>query len=267
MRIQFLSDLHLERRPKETFEFLVEHQDTAPALALLGDIAPIDHPNLRPFLEWCSERWETVFYVPGIQELLGHEGATVEEIPATVNKLKAICSTYKNIHVLYRDAFFTEDGLVVLGCTFWGPLSEQPREFRELHRTDLDWIKKMIRQYRNPFCILSHYPPVSWLQDEDELLEPLDAPVVPEIELLLRHPIVTWIFGHYHGFIQTFKLWNTPTGQTREITLVCNGLGTGDTWSSRRAFDRGYRRDAVLRVDPAVFYREVMTQRDFNHHM
>jgi hypothetical protein len=252
MRLQFVSDLHLELRPKETYETLLEPA-VAPALALLGDIATPDHPNLRAFLEWCSERWETVLYIPGVTELFPAE-VRPEEMPAAVARLRAVCAPWPNIHVLHREAFFTDDGLVVLGCTFWGCLAEQPREFRELHRADLDWVKSMIRRYTNPMVVLSHYGPVPWVQDEDVLYEPADVPTVPEIELLLRKPIVAWAFGHHHGLVQSYKLWNTPGGATREITLVCNGLGKAS--GPRRRFNLDYRRDAVLRVDPRVYYED-----------
>lgn len=251
MRIQFVSDLHLELRPKETYETLLE-DGIAPALALLGDIATPDHPNLKAFLEWCSERWETIFYVPGVVELFpeGPAKAQPESVPAAVARLRAVCAAYKNVHVLHRDAFFTDDGLVVLGCTFWGCLAEQPRAFRELHRADLDWVKEMGRRFTNPIMVLSHYGPVPWVQDEDTLYEPADVPTVPEIELLLRKPIVAWAFGHHHGLVQSYKLWNTPGGATREITLVCNGLGRV---GGKRRFNLDYRRDAVLRVDPRIY--------------
>lgn len=262
MRLQFVSDLHLETRPKETFDILLDGDQVAPALALLGDIAPLDHPNLRPFLEWCSERWEIIFYVPGVTEILtGFDRAATEEpspvaIEANVKRLREICETYQNIQVLYRDAFFSEDGVILLGCSFWGCLANQTKVMRDLHRTDLDWVKRVVRRYPNPFCILSHFGPVPWVQDEDVIYEPADVPSVPEIELLLRKPIVAWAFGHHHGLVQSFKLWNTPTGETREITLVCNGLGKADRWGSRRAFAHGYRRDAVLRVDPRVYFED-----------
>jgi hypothetical protein len=252
MRLQFASDFHFERNPKDTFEWLLD--PVAPALALLGDIAPADHPNLPKFLEWCSERWETVLYIPGATELFWDSAAErliarPALLPEAIERLRRICKPFANIHVLHREAFFTDDGLVVLGCTLWGCLAEQPREFRDLHRADLNWIKAMVSQYPNPYLILSHYGPVPWVQDEDRLWEPADVPTVPEMELLLRKPIVAWAFGHYHGLVQSYKLWNTPGGQTREITLVCNGLGPDRV----RWWVRGFRRDAVLRVDPAIY--------------
>ena len=252
MRLQFVSDLHLESRPKETFEIMIE-TGVAPGLALLGDIAPLDHPNLRPFLEWCSENWDTVFYVPGMTELL------VEDNPdITVERLRGICETYENIHVLYRDTFFTEDGVVILGCTFWGCLANQPKALRDLHRRDLDWVKAMTKKYANPFCILSHYGPVAWVQDEGRLWHQSEVPTVPEIELLLRKPIVAWVFGHHHGIVEAHKLWNTSTGETREIVLLCNGLGAADSRGHRIAFTLGFRRDAILRLDPAVYFSDTI---------
>jgi hypothetical protein len=242
MRIQFASDLHLESRPQETFERFLE-PSVAPVLALLGDIAPLDHPNLPKFLEWCSERWETVLYVPGATEI----GQEISLLAEQIHRMRAVCSPYSNIHVLYREAFFSSDGFIVLGCILWGCLAEQPAAYREFHRADVRWIQQFLRSYTQPFLILSHFGPVPWVQDERRLYEPADVPSVPEMELLLRKPIVAWIFGHFHGLVETHKIWNTPTGEAREITLVCNGLG------AERFPQKLYRRDAVLRLDAAIF--------------
>ncbi len=102
MRIQFASDLHLETRPKETFEKLLV-KGKAPILALLGDIAPLNHPNLRAFLEWCSERWEQIIYIPGVLELWTIDRPMSETVlNENVYKLKGICAPFLNISVLYE---------------------------------------------------------------------------------------------------------------------------------------------------------------------
>jgi len=62
MRIQYASDLHLELWPKTTFDETLE--PTAPYLVFCGDIAQLNCPNLRAFLEYVSERWKYVFYIP-----------------------------------------------------------------------------------------------------------------------------------------------------------------------------------------------------------
>ena len=103
MRIQFASDLHLELRPKMTFRELLD-PGVAPVLALLGDIAPLDSPQLRPFMEWCSERWDTVLWIPGVLELIGQNPSTasVPDLQTALAKMRALVEPFWNITVKCR---------------------------------------------------------------------------------------------------------------------------------------------------------------------
>ena len=242
MRIQIVSDLHLESRERRTFETMLEPGLTD-TLALLGDIAALNHPNLPKFLEWCSERWKTILYVPGKLECLSASGS-VED---AVAKLRIICGPYQNIHVLFREAFYSEDGVLILGCPFWSFSPTSPLALRALHRQDLEWIKAMTKKYTNKCLVLSHYGPVEWVQHEHGPAEPNAAPIFTETELVLREPIVVWAFGHCHSYIEYTKVWNTACGVSGTVLLVCNGMGP-----PRGILDRppseDFRKDAILRI-------------------
>lgn len=232
MRIQFVSDLHLECHPKTTFETLLEPK--APVLALLGDIAPVSNPNLRRFLEWCSERWETVLYVPGNMELFD-----APDIDASLVALKRVCAPYQNVHVLYRDVFYSSDGFVVLGCTFWSCIPNAPVQHRARHFADLNWLKEELRRYTNPALVLSYYGPTLWVQNEDRVDDPAKTHIIPEIEIILRTPIVAWIFGHVHTYVEYWKVWSSADSVAHSVLLLANGLGEA-------AFPADYRNDAVV---------------------
>ena len=241
MRIQIVSDLHLETRERRTFETMIESGLTD-TLALLGDIAPLAHPNLPKFLEWCSERWKTILYIPGKLECLSKE--TVE---AAVARLRELCAPYQNIHVLFREAFYSEDGVLILGCPFWSFSPSSPLELRALHRRDLEWVKAMTKKYTNKCLVLSHYGPVEWVQHERGPTDSAAAPIFTETELLLREPIVVWAFGHCHSYIEYTKVWNTAGGTSGTVLLVCNGMGPPRLITDRPAFE-DFRKDAVLRI-------------------
>ena len=245
MRLQFVSDLHLNLRPKETFETMLT--PTAPILALLGDIAPVRHPNLRQFMEWCSQRWETILYIPGNEELI-HKDYSIE---TALKNLQVVCSRYPNVHVLYRDSFISDDGLIVLGCTFWSCIPVVPQAHRDRHRTDLNWIKEQIKTYTKPIVVLSYYGPTMWVQNEERLDQPESVLSVPELDLVLKAPIITWIFGHVHTFVEYTKVWSGASGKKNSVLLLCNGLG--ETIEDERPYE--YRPDAVIALRPEL-YRE-----------
>jgi len=242
MRLQFVSDLHLNLRPKETFETMLV--PTAPILALLGDIAPVRDPNLRQFLEWCSQRWETVLYVPGNEELI-HRDYSVD---TAVKNLKVVCSRFPNVHVMDKDTFVSDDGIIVIGCTFWSCIAVVPKHHRDRHRDNLNWVIEQTKKYTKPIVVLSYYGPTLWVQNEEHIEQPESVMTIPEIDLLLKKPIVAWIFGHIHGYVEYVKTWNNASGEN-SVLLLSNGLG--ETISDERPYE--YRPDAVIALRPELY--------------
>jgi hypothetical protein len=254
MRIQFASDLHLETRPTQTFETLLE-KGKAPILALLGDIAPLNHPNFYAFLEWCSEGWETVLYIPGALELFDGdlETASEEQFHRHMVRLKTICAPFLNVQILNRDAFFSTDGMIVLGTPFWScRVTGISKWLRRRHEDDVIWVWSHTKHYTKPILVLSHYGPVGWVQEET-LRSPETTSVFPQLELLLRAPIVAWMFGHIHNTIEYTKVWSPSDGKPQSVLLISNGLGP--PINKKGWMREGYRRDGVLSLSPSVFYK------------
>ena len=102
MRIQYASDLHLELWRKKTFDETLE--PSAPYLVLCGDVAKLDDPNLRAFLEYISERWKLIFWTPGNSEIWS---TSSEEV--SLQKMRDLCSSYRNIKLLYMNSYLLED--------------------------------------------------------------------------------------------------------------------------------------------------------------
>ena len=71
MRLQFVSDLHLEYFSSRMclkpchLAFL---QPTAPVLALVGDIGYPLTPHFETLVAHCAERWDVVLFVAGNHE-------------------------------------------------------------------------------------------------------------------------------------------------------------------------------------------------------
>jgi hypothetical protein len=103
-----------------TFREIIE-PTVAPVLALLGDIAPLDHPNLRPFMEWCSQHWDTILWIPGELELLGTvpQRKRIPDIAAAVQAMRRVVDPYWNIMVLDHEGMVSEDGVYVFGLPLW----------------------------------------------------------------------------------------------------------------------------------------------------
>ena len=278
MRIQLASDLHLESRTKQTFRELLEPR-VAPILALLGDVAPLSHPNLRPFLEWCSENWDTVLWIPGCVELLGpgsgNEGvrpndtAFVPNLVRPVEAMRRMAEPFWNITVLDHDGMVSEDGVYIFGLPFWKfprdenaplwhpglykwveaePSPIHPDLMRALYKQDLAWIRARLKAQHEPVVILSHFGPTVWIQEEAFVGDPDHTITFPDVEEMMKAPLVAWLCGHCHQSVQFVKEWADATGAKGTVLIATNPRGF--------PFENlEYNREAVVRIDPRLYGR------------
>jgi hypothetical protein len=268
MRLQIASDLHLEARPKATFMEILE-PGVAPILALLGDVAPLGHPNLRPFLEWCSEKWETVLWIPGCLELLEPGLAGPRYIPdlgAAVARMRTIAEPFWNVMVLDHEGMVSDDGVYIFGLPFWKfprdeahlwhpglykwveaePSPIHTDVMRRLYNEDIAWLRAKVAAQREPVVVLSHFGPTVWIQEEAFVGDPALSTTFPDIEELMRPPMVAWACGHCHQSVQFAKECGTAGGAKGSVLITTNPKGL--------PFENlEYRPDAVLRIDPRLY--------------
>lgn len=137
MKIQFVSDLHLEFSDVD-----IPNADGADVLVLAGDItvaADLDrHPDVerkmhllpklgprqqsalryRGFLDRCSQQFEHVLYVAGNHEF--YNGSWTH----TIEVLRGECKHWPNIHFMEQDSV-TIDGVTFVGSTLWTSLGNR----------------------------------------------------------------------------------------------------------------------------------------------
>lgn len=256
MRLQYASDLHLEKSPKKTYEELLK--PVAPVLVFLGDICRLQDTHLHSFFEWCSERWETVLWIPGTLEIWG---SGFSDVDTGVSAMRSAVSPFANVHVLFCETMGSDDGVILLGCPLWrrpcddvmlhvtGPIwakadptpTEKKVFLREYLRC-LKFLESEIKVTRTPIVVLSHYAPLPWLTEEEWIQPPEYATNVPELEVLLRPPVVAWLFGHCHVPTVERHTWTSATGKENTVLLTSNPRMGQD-----------YRKDAVLRIDPRLY--------------
>ena len=270
MRLQIARDLHLDTMPKMTFKEILEPA-VAPVLALLGDVAPLAHTGLKPFLEWCSEHWETVIWIPGKAELLGpgsgNERRSIPDLEAAVAKMRLLVEPFWNVTILDHEGMVSDDGLYIFGLPFWKfprdeghvwhpqffryveaePSPVDPEFLRAVYNRDLAWIRSKVKAQHEPVMILSHYGPTTWLQEESFVGDPDKSVTFPEIEDLMKAPMVAWVCGHVHQPIQYTKEWHDATGSKGSVLLVANPKGLPYQ-------NLEFRKDAVVRIDPRFFH-------------
>lgn len=213
MRLQIVSDLHLERGA-------VSIPVLADILVIAGDLH--NASRVTDVLASYSLRWKHVVYVPGNHEYYG----------MSLPKANALMKRYvaDNVHVLINSDVIIE-GQRFVGSTLWS----RPTSLRRINdarhiagctsETMAQWnaeCREFLINFVQPGdVVITHFMPVK-LQDL------LDAghksPYKPDTELdayfgnegIDLSPAKVWIFGHTHSAIDI---------AVRGTRLVCNPMG------------------------------------------
>ncbi|KAK2804709.1 hypothetical protein FQN49_008848, partial [Arthroderma sp. PD_2] len=115
MAFQIISDLHMETHPSYDFEI----KQTAPYLALLGDIGHLEHDQFFPYLEELLTRYTAVFLLFGNHE---PQNFTMEAARRRVLDFQDRISSSGNLGrfvFLSQTRYDVTDTLTILGCTLY----------------------------------------------------------------------------------------------------------------------------------------------------
>lgn len=112
MKLQIMSDLHLEHSP---FFLDVNKHSKDTTLILAGDICPVKRTiTFLTFIEECCDVFHQVLFVPGNHDFYGND---YNDTLLILNDFEKV---YKNFVVLYNDSFVsTKEKIVFLGTTLW----------------------------------------------------------------------------------------------------------------------------------------------------
>jgi Icc-related predicted phosphoesterase len=193
MKIQIVSDLHLEHRN----DLPVLHNAGADVLILAGDICQAedlyrnprdkftvdgqvadlsqvmtgdwrgwDARRFREFFQHCSDNWPHVLYVSGNHE---HYDGRWER---TSDILRTEMAHYHNIHFMDQDSI-TIDGIRFLGVPLWTSFKDADPNVMwavKSYMSDYRWIKHFNAgqwgRLRPQDTLAKHQSDVSWLTDQ-----------------------------------------------------------------------------------------------------
>jgi len=182
---QIMSDLHLETHPSYD-HFKLEQ--TAPYLALLGDIGHVGDERLFTFLEKQLERYDIVYFLLGNHEpyhiSLGLAKTKVKTFAEKMKRLNARSTAGKFIF-LDQTRHDLTGNLTILGCTLFSHITDEQEyavetrfvDFKDIlrwtvddhnlaHQSDLKWLNEQVAKIEREeperkIVIFTHYSPCS----------------------------------------------------------------------------------------------------------
>lgn len=231
MKIQILSDIHLELEP---FEFV---RTSADVIVIAGDL----HVGLKGIRWIQNQNFQCpVIYVPGNHEFYGH---TYQKL---IRKMISE-SAGTNIYFLSKSKVEL-DGVAFHGTTLWTDFrllgapevagaycQQRMNDYRyirreptyskmrsidifALHHEELDWLDSSLA---NSPCdrniVISHHAPTAFSLPENERTQLISSAYASQLDdLILKHSPNCWFHGHIHRSL------DYCIDRTR---IVCNARG------------------------------------------
>ena len=210
MKLQIISDLHSEFMKK-----LPIIKPVAETLVLAGDIGKIGHPLWKPMIDYFSNNWKHVIYVPG-----NHEYYLNCNIGMCKRIYREFFENYPNVTWLDNDFIETTNAFFI-GSTLWSKPSciDELNDFHNIksnnqkltlagmtnmHQESLKFLEKTIteigRKSDSKKCvIITHFPPTRrGTSDTKYINSPYRDYFANELSELNKERIDLWISGHTH---------------------------------------------------------------------
>lgn len=255
IRIQFVSDLHLEF--SENREYLAQHplKVTGDILLVAGDTAYLDLPNSDEntydkydFWDWASEHYQQVIVCFGNHDFYGfYDLATMTD--GYCRKIRNnVCAYYNSVvtigdvdiivstlwsHIDPCNAYITEHGVSDFYRIKYNGHRLSADDFNSEHERCLRFVKKAIAQSNaKRKLVISHHVPTGLctsFEFQDSLIN--GAFTVELGDYIADSGIDYWIYGHSHRNI------DAHIGGTRILSNQLGYVSHGE--HHRNGFDAG----------------------------
>lgn len=218
MKIQFVSDLHLELT--DNSRYLQQHPlpVTGDVLLLAGDTIYLEQEHLmkHPFWQWASENYKQVIAVPGNHEYYAFYDLaivlpsrrwelfpnvhicsnTVEHLSEDID---VICSTLW-AHIDLQNAYYTEQYVSDFHRIVYGEKLLTFADFNKVHEQCVKFIQKTVTDSNaQTKIVLTHHVPSPLVMSDEFRGSRINGAFVADLTDYIKcSDIAYWIFGHSH---------------------------------------------------------------------
>lgn len=229
MKIQLVSDLHLEHWHPWHLRILTKISPGSDVLVVAGDLiamASFTDPELDEVWRILSEKADHVLYVPGNHEYYGSDARRADDRIASM-----LSRSPSNVHLLSPSSTFLHLDRRFVGCSLWFPSRQQDALYqRQLNdfnviRGFVPWVYETNQRHvdfltstvQPQDIVVTHHLPSQLSVDRQYKSSPLNGFFVcPMDELILSKRPALWLHGHTHVSA------DYVLGETR---IVCNPMG------------------------------------------
>lgn len=225
MRIQYVSDLHLEF-PENRY-FLGNHpiQPAGDLLLMGGDILQFKSLAAHNyFFDELAKKFKLTYWIPGNHEYYGAN---------LTNKSGSFCEPIRDNIFLVNDHAVTIEGVRFIFSTLWTKITPAYRRdiergmndfrlirfgnypldaviYNTLHEYSLEFIRQELQNNPGPKVVMTHHVPTLQYYPPEYLGSVLNQGFAVSLDRLIENngPDV-WLYGHHHRNIPEFQIGNT----------------------------------------------------------
>ena len=235
MKIQYVSDIHLEFSENLNFIKSEPFEVTGDILVVAGDTTYFKDPLLArlPFFKWAAKNYREVLLVPGNHEFYGNgdvlaygDNWSRKILPnvhyhqnkvVRIDNVDFILSTLWS-HIRPEDEYFVHRGMNDFRQILYNGRRFTPADFNAEHEKCLEVIKQSVAESTaERIVVVTHHLPSMAVVAPEHKSSLLNSAFATELgNFIADSRIDAWIFGHSHANI------DATIGNTR---IVCNQLG------------------------------------------
>lgn len=235
MKIQYMSDLHLEFWENSRYIKHHEFPVMGDILVLAGDIFYLKDKiaPLGNFWKWASENYREVLIVPGNHEYYNYCDVMERGLQwkwmfkqnvgyyqnqvLRIDDTDFIMSTFWS-HITMDDEYFVWKRLNDFRQTMYKRKLLQTEEYNQMHDFCLGYIKKNLAESTaKHIVVVTHHLPTFQVVAPEHKGSVLNSAFATEYEgLIADNQIDAWIYGHSHTNIDT---------EICRTKVICNQMG------------------------------------------
>ena len=255
MRIQFMSDLHMEFYDNSRYLKAFEFEAKGDVLVLAGDtfyLRDIITPQ-KKFWNWASQNFRQVLMVPGNHEFYNNGDVTERgdswqwlfrpNVGYYYNKVVNIDDIDFILTTLWsmipvQDMYHVQQGMNDFRQIMYEGHRFTPEDFNLEHEKCLTYLKQAVKESTaKHIVVVTHHLPTLSVVAAQHMGSVLNGAFATELgNFIADSRIDVWIYGHSHTNI------DTTIGNTR---IVCNQFGYVDYYEH---YKNGFVPDKIIEL-------------------